>query len=248
MVECDRCHRKFSSYAALSQHYETKHQNATKTPEIAKGVAAEKELETFKATVHYSQGSSKTKVAAFLLILIIAAGVIGYVALTPREQAAKRVGTGSMAPDFTLPDINGRTFTLSAYRGRSNVLLFFSEGLSCSPCLSQMRDLDQLNQQFVQLNILVVSITGDQASQLASWARSGGPQYGFVLSDQSLTVSKAYDTLGADVSMMPGTAPGHTFFLVDKSGVIKWRADYGPSNMYVPNDQIIAAVRKAIGA
>lgn len=248
MVECDRCHRKFSSYAALSQHYETKHQNATKTPEIAKGVAAEKELEKFKATVHYSQGFSKTKVAAFLLILIIAAGVIGYVALTPKEVAVKRVGTGSVAPDFTLPNINGGTFTLSAYGGRSNVLLFFNEGLSCSPCLSQMRDLDQLNQQFVQLNILVVSITGDQAGQLVSWARSGGPQYGFVLSDQSLTVSKAYDTLGADVSMMPGTAPGHTFFLVDKSGVIKWRADYGPSNMYVPNDQIIAAVRKAIGA
>lgn len=248
MVACDRCHRKFSSYAGLSQHYETKHHNATTTPEIVKGVAAEKELEKYRATVHYAHGPSKTKLAVFLLILIIAAGVIGYVALTPKEVAVKRVGTGSVAPDFTLPDINGGTFTLSAYRGRSNVLLFFNEGFSCSPCLSQMRDLDQLNQQFTQMNIIVVSITGDQVSQLASWARSGGPQYGKVLSDQSLTVSKAYDTLGADVSMMPGTAPGHTFFLVDKSGVIKWRADYGPSNMYVPNDQIIAAIRKAIGA
>lgn len=160
----------------------------------------------------------------------------------------KRVVTGSVAPDFTLPDVSGGTFTLSAYRGRSNVLLFFNEGLSCSPCLSQMQDLDQLNPQFTQMKVLVVSITGDQASQLASWAHSGGPQYGKVLSDQSLTVSKAYDTTGADVSMMPGTAPGHTFFLVDLSGVIKWRADYGPSNMYVPNDQIIAAVRRALGA
>jgi peroxiredoxin (alkyl hydroperoxide reductase subunit C) len=248
LVECDRCHGKFSSYAALSQHYETKHHNAAKTPEIVKGVAAEKELEKYRATVHYAHGTSKTKLALFLLILIIAAGVIGYVALTPKEEAVKRVGIGSVAPDFTLPDINGGTFTLSAYRGRSNVLLFFNEGLRCSPCLSQMRDLDQLNQQFAQLNIVVVSITGDQVNTLASWARSGGPQYGKVLSDQSLTVSKAYDVLGADTSMMPGTAPGHTFFLVDKSGVIKWRADYGPSNMYVPNDQIITAVRRALGA
>ena len=248
MVECDRCHRKFSSYAALSQHFENRHHNATKPPEIVKGVAAEKELEKYRATVHYAHGTSKTKLAVFLLILVIAAGVIGYVALTPREESVKRVVTGSVAPDFTLPDINGGTFTLSAYRGRSNVLLFFNEGLACSPCLSQMRDLDQLNQQFTQMNIIVVSITGDQVSQLASWARSDGPRYGKVLSDQSLTASKAYDTLGADVSMMPGTAPGHTFFLVDKSGVVKWRADYGPDMMYVPNNQIIAAVKQALGA
>lgn len=248
MVECDRCHRKFSSYAALSQHYETKHHNATITPEIVKGVAAEKELEKYKATVHYSQGSSKTKVAAFLLILVIAAGVIGYVALTPREQAAKRVTVGMVAPDFTLPDIKGGTFRLSSYRGTANVLLFFSEGLSCSPCLQQMRDLDQLNPQFTGHHVVVVSITGDPVNLLANWAQSGGPQYGKVLSDQSLAVSKMYDLLGPDVSMMPGTAPGHTFILVDMEGYVRWRADYGPSNMYVPNDQIIAAVRKAIGA
>jgi peroxiredoxin Q/BCP len=184
-----------------------------------------------------------------MLILIVAAAVVGFVAFSPREQAAgSTIGVGTGAPDFTFPNVNGGTLTLSSYRGKANVLLFFNEGLSCAPCLNQMTDLDQMNQQFRQLDITVVSITGDSANLLADWVRSSGPRYGQVLSDQSLAVSKAYDTLGADKSMMPGTAPGRTFFLVDRSGVIKWGADYGPSNMYVPNDQIIAAVRRALGA
>jgi peroxiredoxin Q/BCP len=249
MVECERCHRKFVSYAAFSQHFDSKHHNAKKPPELDRELKVEKELEKYRATVHYAHNSSRTKLAVFFLILIVAAGVIGYVALTPREQAVgSRLVSGAVAPDFTLPDVNGRTFTLSSYRGRANVLLFFNEGLSCAPCLNQMTDLDQMNTQFTKLDIVVVSITGDSINLLVSWAHSSGPQYGKVLSDQNLGVSKAYDMLGPDKSMMPGTAPGHTFILVDKSGVIKWRQDYGPSVMYVPNDQIILAVRTALGA
>jgi peroxiredoxin len=249
MVECERCHRKFVSYAALSQHFDTKHRSANKPPELEGKLAAERELDRYNATVHYARGPSKTKLAAFLLILIVAAGVIGYVAFTPREQTGGSIlGSGSVAPDFILPDVEGGTFTLSAYRGKANVLLFFNEGLSCAPCLKQMSDLDQLNQQFTKLDIIVVSITGDSVSLLSSWAHSSGPQYGKVLSDQNLAVSKIYDMLGPDKSMMPGTAPGHSFVLVDKSGMIEWRQDYGPSVMYVPNDQVIAAVRRALGA
>ena len=251
MIECGRCHRKFVSYAALSQHFDTKHHGANKPPELERQLAAERELQRYKPTVRYTHGPPKTKLASFLLILIVAAGAIGYVASMPREQTGgttAALGSGLVAPDFTLTDVNGETFTLSAYRGRASVLLFFNEGLSCAPCLTQMTDLDQLNQQFTGLGVIVVSITGDPPSLLSSWAHSSGPMYGKVLSDQSLAVSRMYDMLGADKSMMPGTAPGHSFVLVDKSGMIKWRQDYGPSLMYVPNDQIITAVRRALGA
>ncbi len=231
----------------MLQHYDTKHPNASRPAEISRGIAEEKELERYRATQHPGR-TSRTKLAVFVIILIVAISVTGYVALTPRgEQPAKRVGVGMMAPDFSLADIAGETFTLSSYRGKSHVLLFFSEGLACAPCLRQITDLDQLNQQFSEHHVVVVSVTGDPVNLLADWARSSGPQYGRLLSDQSLTVSKMYDLLGPDVSMMPGTAPGHTFILVDDDGVIKWRADYGPNNMYVPNDQIMAEVNRALG-
>jgi peroxiredoxin Q/BCP len=249
MIECERCHRRFVSYAALSQHFDTKHRGANKPPELVGQLAAERELDRYKTPIRYTHGPSKTRLTAFLLILIVAASVIGYVASTPREQTGGiTLGSGSVAPDFTLTDVNGEKFTLSAYKGRVSVLLFFNEGLSCAPCLSQMTDLDQLNSQFSRLGVIVVSITGDPLNLLSSWAHSSGPQYSRLLSDQSLAVSRMYDMLGPDKSMMPGTAPGHSFVLVDKSGMIVWRQDYGPGVMYVPNDQVIAAVRRALGA
>jgi len=236
----------------LLEHYKAKHPNVTNLSELQNHAVAEAEISLHNQQRSIVHSSSHVKLIAFLIIIVLAASVIGYVAVTPHtsqssEQGTGYLGVGMVAPDFTLPDTSGGTFTLSAYRGKSNVLLFFNEGLSCAPCLQQMHDLDQLNPQFLSLNVVVVSITGDSLTMLSSWASSSGPQYGKILSDQSLTVSKIYAVLGADISMMPGTAPGHTFILVDKSGIIKWRQDYGPGTMYVPNDQIIAAVKQFVG-
>lgn len=242
MVECDRCHSKFSSYIALSQHYEAKHHNVAKTANIMKGVAAEKELEKYRATLHHKSGSSKIRLTAFILILVIAFGVIGYVAFTPKQEAAKSVATGSIAPDFTLPVTSGGMFTLSAYRGKANVLLLFDEGLSCQPCLQQMHDLDELNAQFSGMSVLAVSITPDNIGQLQSWASSNGPQHGLVLSDANQVAFSLYHPIGSGGTMMT-----HTFILVNKSGVIVWRQDYGPGTMYVQNSEILAAVRSALG-
>ncbi|MGA8904911.1 MAG: redoxin domain-containing protein [Candidatus Bathyarchaeia archaeon] len=242
MVECERCHRKFGSYAALSQHFDTKHQNAQRPHELERELAVEKELDTYKATVHYAYGPSKTKLAVFLLILIVAAGVIGYVAFTPREAGGSILGVGSTAPNFTLQDVAGGTFTLSDYQGKSNVLLLFNEGLSCQPCLQQMHDLDGLNAQFRGMNVLVVSVTPDNVGQLRGWMGAGGPQYGKVLSDPGLVAFSLYHPVGTGGSMMT-----HTFVLINRAGMVIWRQDYGPGSMYVQNTDIFAAVTKALG-
>jgi len=246
MVTCERCHRDFVSYAAFSQHFETKHHNAAKPPDLAKRLSEENELKTYRTSVQCVHGPSKIKFAAFLMIVTVAVGVIGYVALTPREASESLIRAGSVAPDFSLPSTSGASFRLSDYRGKSNVLLFFNEGLSCQPCLTQMQSLDALNSEFKSLNVVVVSITGDPLQTLTDWTRSSGPAYGMVLSDQGLQVSRSYGMLGADVSMMPGTAPGHSFILVNENGVIVWRHDYGPYNMNVANDEIWAAIKQAL--
>jgi peroxiredoxin Q/BCP len=189
-------------------------------------------------------------VLAFVLIVIVAISVSSYVAFAPKQSiqsGGNSIGAGVIASDFSLPATSGGTFRLSDYRGKSNVLLFFNEGLSCQPCLTQMQGLDTLNANFKNLNIVTISITADPPQALSQWVQSGGPRYGMVLSDQGLQVSRMYDMLGPNVSMMPGSAPGHSFVLVNKDGVIVWRHDYGPYNMSVPNDEIMAAVKQALG-
>ncbi|HVP22059.1 MAG TPA: hypothetical protein VMS73_09390 [Anaerolineaceae bacterium] len=39
-----------------------------------------------------------------------------------------KVTLNAPAPDFTLPDFQGRSFRLSDFRGRLNVLLVFNRG------------------------------------------------------------------------------------------------------------------------
>lgn len=40
----------------------------------------------------------------------------------------KRIKTGSLAPDFTLEDLDGRRVTLSQFRGKKKVVLVFYRG------------------------------------------------------------------------------------------------------------------------
>lgn len=159
------------------------------------------------------------------------------------------IGAGQEAPQFALASVvDGSTFSLADYANKSDVLLFFNEGLSCAPCLQQMVDIDKDYSAFTQMGLTVVSITTDSPSNLGTWARNNGISNMMVLSDSSTRVATDYTTMGANTgSMHAGMAPGHTFILVDKDGQIIWRKDYGISTMYVPMDQLISDVKSALG-
>jgi len=46
----------------------------------------------------------------------------------------ERVSIGDPAPRFALPSLNGETVDLRSYRGRSNVVVWFSRGFTCPFC------------------------------------------------------------------------------------------------------------------
>ncbi len=48
------------------------------------------------------------------------------------------MAAGVEVPDFELPDLNGRTFCLSAYRGKSNIVLIFGS-FTCASTVTQLR-------------------------------------------------------------------------------------------------------------
>ncbi len=200
------------------------------------------------AARHRSAGWSGTRLAILGGVFVVLAVLV--IVVGPYFQRLDAPGNwvGRTAPDFTLSSTNGTSFTLSADRGHTNVLLFFNEGLSCYPCLQQMISLDQDANEFHQQGVTIVQITGNSLSDLTTWARSSGIAHTMILADPTLKVSNAYDTTGASVSMMPGVAPGHSFFLVDRSGTVLWRADYGPTDMSVPDSQILQAVVTALGS
>jgi len=188
---------------------------------------------------------------AIVVVVLVGALVasIAYMLSVGTGGGSPLLQTGQEAPQFVLASVvNGSAFNLANYANKSDVLLFFNEGLSCSPCLQQMVDIDKDYSTFRQMGLTVVSITTDSTSSLGTWAHNNGISNMMVLADQSSQVDNEYGTTGANVgSMHPGMTPGHTFILVGKDGRILWREDYGTSTMYVPMDQLIAAVKSAAG-
>lgn len=188
------------------------------------------------------------KKAIFLATLVVGIAVVAYLASQPESSETSKLAddwVGKEAPDFTLGDIQGGTFTLSEERG-GWVLVLFNEGLMCAPCMRQMADMDKDDARFAALGVMQVGMTVDRAENLAQWADANNVETLTVLSDPDLRVEREYDTIGRDTSMMAGTRAGHTYILVDPEGIIRWRADYGPGVMYVPQDDIYAEVKARV--
>lgn len=81
---------------------------------------------------------------------------------SPPQTAARRTSylplTGSLAPDFTLPDLDGTPVTLSRYRGQ--VVLLNLWALWCPPCIDEMPSMQTLydrmqGEEFVLLAVEV---------------------------------------------------------------------------------------------
>lgn len=130
---------------------------------------------------------------------------------------------GMDAPDFTLPSSNGNTVSLSDYRGKKNVLLYFQEGVMCDPCWKQTLDIEKKYDKFQALDTELITITVDPLNAVTKNAKRFGITLP-VLADENLKVSSNYDVL--EDSMHPGERPGHTFVLVDKNGKVVWRKAY----------------------
>lgn len=150
---------------------------------------------------------------------------------------------GAQAPDFTLSSVDGGVVRLSEQRGKTNVLLYFQEGIMCPPCWQQMRDLKRDADKLAALNIALITITVDPLDQLKATVPREQIEGMILLYDKDAAVARSYQALF--VSMHPGQRPGHTFILVGTDGKILWRRDF--REMYVPNPMILDPVAKALG-
>lgn len=168
------------------------------------------------------------------------------------QYAVGSPGPGRPAPALRLPSTAGGMFDLASYRGKSQVLLYFQEGLTCQPCWDQMQAIQKDLVKFHALGIgPIVSITTDPLDQIKQKVKDEGLTIP-VLSDVGATYSSpsAWGTNQYQMQMM-GDRNGHSFILVGKNGRIRWRADYGGApnyTMFVPDDRLLADLRQGMNA
>jgi peroxiredoxin len=138
--------------------------------------------------------------------------------------------TTKVAPDFTLTDTSGNQVHLAAYRGRT-VVLYFNEGVGCQACFYQMTDIDNHAAEFTRENIVVLPIVMNPVDEVRADMAANNVRTPYLIDAQG-TVSRAYGTLGR--GMHPGL-PGHSFVLIDASGIQRWYGEY-PSMYLSPAD------------
>jgi|CZKU01.1.fsa_nt_gi peroxiredoxin len=84
-------------------------------------------------------------------------------AQTPAQSAS---GAGTIAPDFTASDIDGKTFRLSDHLGKSVVLLDFWSTF-CEPCKAEFPHLRALYDDDKSKGLLIVGVAMDGPETIA---------------------------------------------------------------------------------
>ncbi len=81
---------------------------------------------------------------------------------------------GSPAPDFTLQDVDGKSFRAADYLGRQPILMDFW-ATWCGPCKTELPHLDDIYQDFKEQGLLFLAISEDSprsASKVKPYVRS----------------------------------------------------------------------------
>jgi peroxiredoxin len=123
---------------------------------------------------------------------------------------------GDQAPDFTLPSTSGQPASLSAHRGRKNVLLAFFPLAFTSTCTAELCGFTDDYDQFARHDVEVLPISVDSVATLGEFKRQHAMKAD-LLSDFKREVSRAYGVL-----LEEHFFSNRAYFLIDREGVVRW--------------------------
>ena len=135
-------------------------------------------------------------------------------------MAAVSLEAGSPAPDFSLPDKDGKAHSLSDYRGQK-VIVYFYPAASTPGCTTQACDFRDNLASLQGAGYVVLGVSKDKLPALQKFAEN--ENLGFpLLSDEDLSVHHAYGAFG-EKSMYGKTVMGviRSTFVIDESGVLE---------------------------
>ena len=153
-------------------------------------------------------------------VILIVTGVC-FVASGAVNLAYARDAEGINAEfDFTLRDLDGNSITLSQFRNKKSVVLFFWTTW-CPYCLRELRTLNQIHPTLILDDIEVLAINVQESALKVSRFINRNPTALKVLLDYDADVSYSYGLVGIP-----------TFVLIDKRGEIVFQDHYFPQNTY----------------
>jgi peroxiredoxin len=143
---------------------------------------------------------------------------------------------GAKAPDFTLPTTPDHQVSLSDYRGRPVVLVFYPADWS-PVCGDQLALYNELTDEFARFNAALLPISVDGVWCHAAYGTQRKYQFPLLADfEPKGRVSRLYGIYNEQ----SGTA-GRALFVIDGSGVIRW-SDLSKEWINPGADGILAAL------
>ena len=129
------------------------------------------------------------------------------------------LSVGTIAPEFTLPDQDGKMHPLSEYKGQKVILYFYPKD-NTAGCTKQACNFSELRPQFKEKGAVILGVSKDSVASHKKFQEKYGLAF-TLLSDVDRTVIEGYDVWKekknyGKVSM--GVV--RTTYLIDENGVI----------------------------
>ncbi len=115
---------------------------------------------------------------------------------------------GKTVPELTVTDINGKKLSLSSYRGKNVMVVFWATW--CPACNLEIPHLIELRKQMSEDELAIIAISNESPGTLKAFVNSKGINYAVASVPGAMLPSPF-----ADVSSIPTT------FYIDKNGRIK---------------------------
>jgi peroxiredoxin Q/BCP len=131
-----------------------------------------------------------------------------------------RLEAGNTAPSFTLPDQDGKDFSLSDFAGKK-VILYFYPAASTPGCTKQACDFRDNLGSLEKSGYVVLGVSKDSLAKLKKFEDAESLTFP-LLSDPELTVHNAYGAYG-EKSMYGKTVMGviRSTFVINEKGKIE---------------------------